>query len=48
MIVEHTTVSVSDSLELRLVVFLAVAASNSIAKMKKLSWRSGKALPQHL
>jgi len=35
MIVEHTTFSVSDNPELRLVVFLAAAASNSIAKMKK-------------
>jgi len=36
MIVEHTTFSVSDNPELRLVVFLATAASNSIAKMKKI------------
>jgi transcriptional regulator with XRE-family HTH domain len=36
MIVEHTTFSVSDNPELRLVVFLAAAASNSIAKMKKI------------
>jgi len=36
MIVEHTMVSVSDNPELRLVVFLATAASNSIAKMKKI------------
>ena len=36
MIVEHTTFSVSDNPELRLVVFLAPAASNSIAKMKKI------------
>ncbi len=34
MIVEHTTFSVSDNPELRLIVFLATAASNSIAKMK--------------
>ena len=36
MIVEHTMVSVSDNPELRLVVFLAASASNSIAKMKKI------------
>ena len=36
MIVEHATFSVSDNPELRLVVFLAAAASNSIAKMKKI------------
>jgi hypothetical protein len=36
MIVEHTTFSVSDNPEFRLVVFLAPAASNSIAKMKKI------------
>jgi transcriptional regulator with XRE-family HTH domain len=36
MIVEHTSFSVSDNPELRLVVFLAAAASNSIAKMKKI------------
>jgi transcriptional regulator with XRE-family HTH domain len=36
MIVEHTTFSVSDNPELRLVLFLAAAASNSIAKMKKI------------
>jgi transcriptional regulator with XRE-family HTH domain len=36
MIVEHATFSVADSPELRLVVFLAAAASNSIAKMKKI------------
>jgi hypothetical protein len=36
MIVEHTTFSVSDNPELRLVVFLAAAASNSIAKTKKI------------
>ena len=36
MIVEHTTFSVSDNPELRLVVFLATAASDSIAKMKKI------------
>ena len=36
MIVEHTRFSVSDNPELRLVVFLAAAASNSIAKMKKI------------
>jgi transcriptional regulator with XRE-family HTH domain len=36
MIVEHTTFWVSDNPELRLVVFLAAAASNSIAKMKKI------------
>jgi hypothetical protein len=46
--VEHTTFSVSDNPELRLVVFLATAASNSIAKIKKLSRRSGKAPPQAL
>jgi hypothetical protein len=33
---EHTTFSVSDNPDLRLVVFLATAASNSIAKMKKV------------
>jgi hypothetical protein len=36
MIVEHTTFLVSDNPELRLVVFLAAAASNSIAKMEKV------------
>jgi hypothetical protein len=36
MIVEHTTFSVSDNPDLRLVVFLAPSASNSIAKMKKI------------
>ena len=36
MIVEHTTFSVSDSPELRFIVFLAAAPSNSIAKMKKI------------
>ena len=36
MIVEHTTFSVIDNPELRLIVFLATAASNSIAKMKKI------------
>jgi transcriptional regulator with XRE-family HTH domain len=36
MIVEHTTFSVSDNPELRLIVFLATAASDSIAKMKKI------------
>jgi transcriptional regulator with XRE-family HTH domain len=36
MIVEHTTFSVVDNPELRLVVFLAAAASNSIVKMKKI------------
>ena len=36
MTVEHTSFSVSDNPELRLVVFLAAAASNSIAKMKKI------------
>ena len=36
MVVEHTMFSVSDNPELRLVVFLAAAASNSIAKMKKI------------
>ena len=36
MIVENTMFSVVDSPELRLVVFLAAAASNSIAKMKKI------------
>jgi transcriptional regulator with XRE-family HTH domain len=36
MIVEHTTFSVSDNPELRLIVFLATAASNSIAKMKEI------------
>jgi transcriptional regulator with XRE-family HTH domain len=43
MIVEHATFSVADSPELRLVVFLAAAASNSIAKMKKIvaSFRNG-------
>jgi len=47
MIVEHTAFSVSDNPELRLVVFLAAAASNSIAKMKKLSRCFGKVPPQH-
>jgi transcriptional regulator with XRE-family HTH domain len=43
MIVEHTSFSVSDNPELRLVVFLAAAASNSIAKMQKVvaGFRSG-------
>ena len=36
MIVEHTTFSVVDNPELRLVVFLAAAASNSIVKMNKI------------
>ncbi|MGA9722056.1 MAG: helix-turn-helix transcriptional regulator [Candidatus Binatus sp.] len=36
MIVEHTTFSVSDNPELRLVVFLAAGASNSIVKMQKV------------
>jgi transcriptional regulator with XRE-family HTH domain len=36
MIVEHTTFSVSDNPEVRLVVFLAAAGSNSIAKMQKV------------
>jgi transcriptional regulator with XRE-family HTH domain len=36
MIVENTMFSVVDNPELRLVVFLAAAASNSIAKMKKI------------
>jgi len=36
MIVEGTTFSVVDNPELRLIVFLAAAASNSIAKMKKI------------
>jgi transcriptional regulator with XRE-family HTH domain len=36
MVVEHTTFSVSDNPEVRLIVFLAAAASNSIAKMEKL------------
>jgi transcriptional regulator with XRE-family HTH domain len=36
MIVEHSTFSVSDNPELRLIVFLAAAVSNSIAKMKKI------------
>jgi transcriptional regulator with XRE-family HTH domain len=36
MIVEHTTFSVSDNSELRLVVFLAADASNSIVKMQKV------------
>ena len=37
VLAEHTTFSVSDNPELWLVVFLAVAAaSNSIAKMKKI------------
>jgi transcriptional regulator with XRE-family HTH domain len=36
MIVENTMFSVVDNPELRLVVFLAAAASNSIAKMQKL------------
>jgi transcriptional regulator with XRE-family HTH domain len=36
MIVEHTTFSVIDNPELRLIVFLAAAPSNSIAKMKKI------------
>jgi transcriptional regulator with XRE-family HTH domain len=42
MIVEHTTFSVSDNPELRLIVFLATAASNSIAKMKKIVAAFGK------
>ena len=37
MIVEHTTFSVIDNPELRLIVFLATAASDSIAKMKKIA-----------
>jgi transcriptional regulator with XRE-family HTH domain len=43
MIIEHTTFSVIDNSELRLVVFLAAAASNSIAKMQKVvaGFRSG-------
>jgi transcriptional regulator with XRE-family HTH domain len=47
MIVEHTTFSVVDNPELRLSVFLAAAASNSIAKMKKIvaGFRSGAASP---
>ena len=45
MIVEHTTFSVSDNPELRLVVFLAAAASNSIAKMKKIVATFRKGLP---
>jgi hypothetical protein len=36
MIVENTMFSVVDNPELRLVVFLAAGASNSIAKMQKL------------
>ena len=36
MIVEHTTFSVIDNPELRLIVFLATAASDSIAKMKRI------------
>jgi transcriptional regulator with XRE-family HTH domain len=36
MIVEHTTFSVIDNPELRLIVFRATAASDSIAKMKKI------------
>jgi hypothetical protein len=36
VIVEHTMFSVSDNPELRLAVFLAAAASSSIAKMKKI------------
>ena len=36
MVVEHTTFSVVDNPELGLVVFLAAAASNSIAKMQKI------------
>jgi hypothetical protein len=36
MIVETTTFSMSDNPELRLVVFLAAAASNSIAKMSRI------------
>jgi transcriptional regulator with XRE-family HTH domain len=36
MIVEGTTFSVVDDPELRLIMFLAAAASNSIAKMKKI------------
>ena len=42
MIVEHTTFSVIDNPELRLIVFLATAASNSIAKMKKIVAAFGK------
>jgi transcriptional regulator with XRE-family HTH domain len=45
MIVEHTTFSVSDNPELRLVVFLAAAASNSIAKMKKIVAAFRKKVP---
>ena len=47
MIVEHTTFSVVDNPELRLSVFLAAAASNSIAKMKKIvaGFGSGAASP---
>ena len=43
MIVEHTTFSVIDSPELRLIVFLAAVPSNSIAKMKKIvaAYRKG-------
>jgi transcriptional regulator with XRE-family HTH domain len=43
MVVEHTTFSVVDNPELGLVVFLAAAASNSIAKMKKIvaTFRNG-------
>ena len=37
MIVEHTTFSVSDNPELRLVVCLPASASNSIPKMRKLT-----------
>jgi transcriptional regulator with XRE-family HTH domain len=36
MIVEHTTFSIGDNPELRLIVFLAAAESNSVAKMQKL------------
>jgi hypothetical protein len=42
VLVEHTTFSVSDNPELRLIVFLATAASNSIAKMKKIVAAFGK------
>ena len=47
MIVENTMFSVVDNPELRLVVFLAAAASNSIAKMKKVvaGFRSGGPSP---
>jgi transcriptional regulator with XRE-family HTH domain len=43
MVVEHTTFSMTDSPELRLLVFSAVAESNSIAKMQKVvaAFRNG-------